>query len=310
MNERRAAGTRRVLRAPPWLIAGILMPLLAAPASAGSVAVLRSSDLGIYVHAAAAFRAAYGAPSLELSLDHADARETVERLRNARPEVVVAIGLRAATLVRDELPRTSMVFCLVPSPARHQLVGSRITGISADIPPALELELLRAAAPDVRKIGVLVGPRSESWVREARAAGERLGLTLRVAKIESIEQLGPQVRELAAETDALWLPADPDVATPEAFRFTLGEALQRRRPLLAFSPGLVRSGAFAAAAPDLEWVGARTAEAVRRIQSGERASDIPVLAIRQVRLVTNLKTARALGRELPGPALTGAEVVR
>ncbi|MEO5617871.1 MAG: ABC transporter substrate binding protein, partial [Candidatus Eisenbacteria bacterium] len=280
------------------------------PASGAGVAVLRSSDLAVYQQTAAAFRRVYAAPVLELSLEQLTADEAIRRLRSASPEAVVAVGLRAAALIRDRLPRTPLVYCMVASPVRHQLVGSRITGIAADIPPALELGLLHAIAPDVRSVGVLVGKDSEAWAREARAAGERLGIEVRIARVASIEQLGPLVRGLVESADAIWLPADAEVATPEAFRFTMAEALLYRRPLLAFAPGLVRGGALAAAAPDLDWVGLKTAEAVRRIQSGERASDVPSLAIRQVRLVANLATARALGRELPPGALLGAELVR
>jgi len=199
---------------------------------------------------------------------------------------------------------------MVPTPARHRLIGSRITGVAADVPPALELAMLRRIAPDVRSVGVLVGPRSDAWAREARAAGERVGIAVSVTRIESLDQLGPCVRALVQRVDAVWMPADADIATPEAFRLTVAEALQHRRPMLAFAPGLVRGGALAAAAPDLDWVGARVAEAVRRIRSGERASDVPAIPMRQVRLIANLATARALGRELPAAALSGAELVR
>jgi len=303
------AGAVRADRAAVLCLALGLLSGFAREASGGGVAVLRSSDLGIYVQATAAFRSAYASPVLELSLE-TGADEALAKLRKSSPEVVVAIGLRAATLLRDRLPRTPLVYCMVPSPERHQLSGSRITGISADIPPALELELLQSVAPDVRRVGVLVGPRSDRWAREARAAGVRLGIDVRIARVETIEQLAPRVRELVLESQALWLPADPDIATPEAFQFILSEAVHHGRPLLAFAPGLVRDGAFLAAAPDLDWVGARTADAVRRIQSGERASDIPALDLKKVRLVANLKTAQALGRQLPGSALSGAELVR
>jgi len=279
-------------------------------AIAGGVAVLRSSDLPVYRQTAESFRRAHDESVIELSLERETPDGVLARLRREDPEVVVAVGLRAAAFLRDRLPRTPLVYCMVPSPARHQLIGSRITGISADVPPSLELALLRRVAPDVRRVGVLVGRHSDAWVREARVAGERLGIEVQVARIESVDQLGPRMRSLVQQTDAIWLPADAEVATPEAFRLTVAEALLHRRPLLAFAPGLVRGGALAAAAPDLDWVGAKTADAVRRIRSGERASDVPAIPIRQVRLVANLTTARALGRELPPEALAGAELVR
>jgi ABC-type uncharacterized transport system substrate-binding protein len=104
----------------------------------------------------------------------------------------------------------------------------------------------------------------------------------------------------------LWIPADPTVATPEAFRFLLELSLELRKPLLAFSESLVRSGALVAVAPDYAWMGTQAAEVVRRIRSGERAGDIGVVPLKRTHVVLNLATARALGRDLS--ATSGPDV--
>lgn len=301
---------RTLPRRAAALLAAALLATPAPQALAGGVTVVRSSDLPVFERATEAFRRAYGAPTTEISLGALDAEGALGQIRAANPEIVVAIGLRAADLVRDRLPRTSLVYCMVPSPERHDLVGSRITGVSADIPPALELGLLREVAPDARRIGVLVGKDSDAWVHDAQAAAGKLHVELVVERIESIDRLGPGLRSLLGRCDALWMPADAEVATPEAFRFLLAEALRSRLPLFAFAPALVRAGALAAAAPDLEWVAGKLVEAVRRVQSGERAGDVPSTPVRRVKLVANLTTAQALGRQLPAAALSDAELVR
>ncbi len=272
--------------------------------------MLRSSDLPAYTRTVEAFQRAYHDPIDQFSLAQLAPDVAIARMRESNPEIVVAVGLRAAVLLRDRMPRVPMVYCMVPAPLRHDLVGSRITGVSADIPPALEIGLLHDLAPDVRRVGVIVGRNSEAWIREAQAAAEKLGLRLQVARIDSLPQLGPQLRILVQGADALWMPADADVATPAAFQFAMSQALEARLPFFTFAPGLVRAGALAAAAPDLDWVAGRIAEAVRRVQSGERAGDVPSTDLRRVRLVANLTTARALGRDLPPGVLKDAELVR
>jgi putative ABC transport system substrate-binding protein len=227
----------------------------------------------------------------------------------ARPDIVVAIGLKAAQLAHDRLPSTPLIYALVPAPERHGLAGPMVTGISADIPPGLELEVLRSLAPDVRRVGVVVGPSSKEWTREAKVAAKRLRMHLEVSTAGDLGELGPKVRELASRADALWLAPDPSFSTPEVFRLELAQSLAHRVPLLAFAPPLVDAGALAAAAPDLGWLGERLAEMTRRVQSGERPGDVPTSPIRHVRPFVNLATARAIGREVPGAALSGAEVV-
>jgi len=279
-------------------------------AEAGGVVVLRSSDLPAYSATAHAFGLAFHHPVREILLSGLPPGDPASALLRAKPDVVVAIGLRAASLAHERMPGVPLVYAMVPAPERHGLAGPSITGVSAEIAPALELDVLRALAPDVRRVGVVVGPDAATWTREANEAAARLELKLEVAAVTDLDQLGPRVRELAARTDALWLPADSTVATPEVFQLELSQALAHRLPLLVFAPPLVHAGGLAAAAPDLDWVGSRLADAVRHVLAGGRAGDIPPTCVRRVRIVANLATARAIGRELPGAVLGNAEIVR
>jgi len=292
-------------------LAAPLLLLLPASAWASGVVVLRSSDLPVCVQSERAFRAVFRRrPVQVLSLAGLSMDAAAESLKWAKPEVVVAIGLKAALLARDAVPHTPLVYALVPAPERHGLVGARITGVSAEVPPALELNVLRSLAPDVRSVGVVVGPLASDWTRDAYQAAARLGLELNVATVDGLDQLGPRVRDLASHSDAIWLAPDPDVATPEVFRLELAQSLAHRVPLLSFAPPLVSAGALVAAAPDLDWLGAHLAEMTRRIIAGERPGSIPAGPIRRVRPMVNLATARAIGREVPGAALGNAEVIR
>ena len=291
-------------------VAAFLAAFTPVASHAAGVLVLRSSDLPVYAATARAFATAFHRPAAEISLAARDLDAVDGEIARARPDVVVAIGLRAASLAHERFPRVPLVYALVPAPERHGLAGPGVTGVSAEVVPALELEVLHSLAPDVRRVGVALGLGASDWIREASDAAERLELTLVVVTVNGVEQLGPRIRELATQSDALWLPADPTVATPEVFRLELAQSLSHRLPLLVFAPPLVNAGALAAAAPDLDWVGGRLADSVRRILAGERAGSIPATPIRRVHAVANLATARAIGRELPGAALGNAEVVR
>jgi putative ABC transport system substrate-binding protein len=280
-------------------------------AHAGTVVLLISRSLGPYDSTAAGFRAAYRGAIREFRLEDRNPVVIERAIEALHPDAIVAVGLRASLLVRDGIPEVPLVFCAVPDPERHDLSGAWITGISTNVTAATEIEALRLFAPDVKSLGILYGTATGGAIaRAARQAATAAGLRLIEGPISDLSQLPARAHQLAAEADALWMPADPAVAAPEVFRYLLELSLASHKPLLVFSEALVRAGALAAVSPDYGWVGAEAAEAVRRIQSGERPGDIPVEPLRRTRFVVNASTARALGRTAPTESSSSVEVLR
>jgi putative tryptophan/tyrosine transport system substrate-binding protein len=299
-------GTRRVHGGALGVVAlGVL--LAGAPALAGPVVVLRSRAIAAYDTVAAAFESSHEGPVAGFALDD---RDLAQRIAALEPEAVVAIGLRAALFARDHVPRTPIVFCAVQEAARGELSGEWITGVTIDIAPTAEFAAWRKVAPRVRRVAMFRGEASVAeiarWTQEA--AGR--GIELVDVPIDDLSQLATRAREVAPRVDAFWMPADPAVAAGEAFQFLLRLSLDQRKPLFVFSDALVRAGAVAALAPDYAAAGAQAAEAVRRIQAGERAGDIPVRAVRRTHVVVNEATARALGLELSRELRRDVEVLR
>jgi putative tryptophan/tyrosine transport system substrate-binding protein len=294
------------------LTATLLLALsLSAPATAlaATVALIQSGPLAPYVQASTAFRTACAESVATFLLDEGDPARLARRVEATRPAVIVTVGLKAALFARDRLPRFPMVFCVVPNHERFDLAGGTITGVSADVPPERDLSALRSALPGVKRVGLLFGRVSgAALARRARAAAEAVGITLVEAPVANLSDLQRVAVDLVGQVDALWLPADPTVATPEVFRALLELSLARRKPLLVFSESLVRSGALVAATPDYTWMGAQVAGIVRRIENGERAGDIGVQPLRRTRVVFNPATAHALGCVVP-PATDGQTVV-
>jgi putative ABC transport system substrate-binding protein len=275
------------------------------------VAVLRSRSFEAYDSAAAGFRSSFKGAVESFSLEDPDAGSLPDRIGRLRPDAIVAVGLRGAVYARDHFPRMPIVFCAVQDPDRNELNGAWITGVSTEIAPAAEIAAWRMIAPDVHRVALFYGAATgTAFARVARQAARASGIELVEVPVKDLSEFGVRARDVAPHVDALWLPADATVAAREAFQFLLGISLQRRIPLFVFSDALVRAGALAAVAPDFTTAGAQAAEAVRRIQSGERAGDIPVIAVRRTRLVINEATARALGRDLSLAARRESEVVR
>ncbi len=295
----------------PSLCLGLLLLLAPLPSWAGSIVVLKSRGSAAYDAAAAGFKKSYGSGAVvEIQFD-GDDPAIAERIERQRPDAVVAIGAKAAVFARERLGRIPLIFCAVQNPERHELVGDRMTGITGDVPPAAAIGTLHSLAPDVRSVAVFHGADSDPrFLKAARSAAAEAGIELVSVAVADLKGFARLARDVAQRVDAFWLPPDPGVAAPESFRFLLELSLARRKPLLAFTDGLVRAGALAAVTPDFAEAGAQAAEMVRRVQAGHRAGDIAPASPRRVRVVVNRATAQALGRKLPTAILSTAEFVR
>jgi putative ABC transport system substrate-binding protein len=84
-------------------------------------------------------------------------------------------------------------------------------------------------------------------------------------------------------------------------------ALERRLPTCAFSRETLEPGALISYGPDILTVLRRTAIYVDKILKGAKPGELPVDQPTKFQLFINLKTAKALGIELPAALLTNAD---
>jgi len=303
--HRDARGVRTGFGLAPGLVAFVI--LAGTQAAAGPVALLTSGSFPPYAATAAAFCASYHDTVTSFACDDHDSATVKRAIQRATPDVIVAVGIKAAQFARDHFPRTPLVYCVVHGPERYDLIGSWVTGVSADVPAAAQLGALRKAAPAVRHVLFVRDASDEAALRAARAAASQAGIELVDLAVRDASEVAAGARELAPRADAVWLTADRSVATPEVFRYLLQLSIEQKKPMLVFSESLVRAGALVAVAPDYEWIGARVAELVARIESGERAGDLAVVPLKRTRVVVNPATAHLLGLAAPETVVTGVE---
>jgi len=233
--------------------------------------------------------------------------------------VIVVDGvssIRAAQAATITIP---IVFSSGVDPVEAGLVaklnrpGGNLTGVSnlnAELGPK-RLELVHELLPGARRIAVLLNPnnrQAKGIASDLEAAGRVRAIDIHILEagsereldlvLPSLDQL--QVDALTFCADLLFLSRSDQLA-----------ALALRRAL----PAISQFREFAAAGGLMSY-GSRLADAYHliggytgRILKGDKPADLPVQQSTRVELVINLKTAKALGLEVPATLLARADEV-
>ena len=233
--------------------------------------------------------------------------------------VIVATGITATRAAKAATSTIPIVFAAVSDPVKSGLVaslnrpGGNITGnagFSIEL-DAKRLELLSELAPAARAIGALVNPNRpgvEAQEKEMLAAAKTAGRELtvlhtgdsRAIEIAFATLTERKIAALLIGADALFNNHRPQVV-----------ALAARHGIVAMYPWneFVTEGGLVSYAPSLTEAYRLSGLYVGRILNGERPADLPVIQPTKVELAINLKTARALGLDVPPSLLARADEV-
>jgi putative tryptophan/tyrosine transport system substrate-binding protein len=176
---------------------------------------------------------------------------------------------------------------------------------------AKELEILKELVPHAPRLGVLWNPTTPSHavaVKAVQAAGEALGVRLHLVSLASAEEIEPALALLKRENVGGFL----DVISPLTFsqRARLAEAaLSYQLPGMYGSKENVAAGGLMSYSADIADLARRAAVYIDKILRGAKPADLPVEQASKYQLFINLKTAKALGFEVPPTLLARADEV-
>ena len=234
-------------------------------------------------------------------------------------DVIFAMGTEAALVAKKATASIPIVFPFSSDPIGTGLVaslarpGGNVTGLSnqaRDI-SAKRIEMLHEVVPRVRRIAFMFNSAHNYGaleLAEAQAAARTLGLgevlPLRVARAEEIM---PAFASIADRADALYVVADPLMNINRTHLSKL--ALDARLPTIHHQRDYVVAGGLMSYGPHFVQLNRGAAEYVDRILKGAKPADLPVQQPTRFELVINLKTAAALGIDVPPMLLARADEV-
>ena len=189
--------------------------------------------------------------------------------------------------------------------------GGNITGVFSDFPEfgMKWLEILKESIPALSRVVVLWDPATGSIQRDAVAqAGRLLDVKLEVIEVRTIAEMQRVFETAGAQRpDAIVILSSPIFGTNPKLIADL--TLSHRIPTATLFPDIARAGSLMAYGPNLLSVFHQVGTMLAKVLQGTRPADLPVERPTKFEMVINLKTARALGLELPTSVLLRADEV-
>jgi putative tryptophan/tyrosine transport system substrate-binding protein len=234
-------------------------------------------------------------------------------------DVIFAIGPPQALAAAKATSTIPIVFVGGGDPVAIGLVkslahpGGNVTGLTLVTVElaAKRIQLLKEVVPAASRVAILWNPNNSInrlELNEARAAGNTLGLTLVPIEIRTPEDIEGAFGAMARDrADALFILSSP-LTFPNRARIAK-LASNARLPTLVPLREYVEAGFLTSYGPSYTEHCRQAATYVDQILKGAKPADLPVQLPTRLELVINLKTAKALGLEVPPTLLARADEV-
>lgn len=216
-----------------------------------------------------------------------------------KPDIILAIGVLATTVVKENIEDVPIVFCMVINHERFQLSEPNITGISTEIAIEDQLKGFQSILEQFKNLGVIYDPsKTGNIIAAAENKIENADINLVKYEVSSSKEVSDAMENLIGKIDALWLLPDSTVVTKKSFDFIKSTALKNRIPLLCTSDVFVKAGALAAVSSDHKDVGRQAAGLAGKILELPTPGSLGIVYPANFRLTVNIDTAEKLGLKL------------
>ena len=246
-------------------------------------------------------------------------RQQAVELIALAPDVILATSGSTMAVLQQATRTLPIVFVQVPDPVGAGFVrslarpGGNATGFTQyeyGVGAKL-LELLKQLSPVVTRAVVLRDPASPDGIGQfaaIQAVGPSLGVELRAIGVREPAEIERAIATIARESGGGLIVTASGFAILHR-ELIIAMAAQHRLPAVYPYRFMVTDGGLISFGPSSIDPYRRAAGYVDRILKGDKPADLPVQAPTRYELVINLKTAKALGLDIPASVLARADEV-
>jgi ABC-type uncharacterized transport system substrate-binding protein len=243
----------------------------------------------------------------------------VDEVIRLKPDVIMAAAIDVAVLARKAtavIPIVSAALAdavhlgLIASEARP---GGNVTGVAPYVPglPAKQMEFAREIVPNASRVGLLTNlqdPKAPPQRQELESAAKARDITTVGADANKPDEIEGALQALASQRVDIVIVLQTTMLLNMSQRIA-ELAIEKRLPTVYGYREHVVAGGLISYGVDLRWCFHRSAYFVDKILRGTQPGDLPVEFPTKMVLSINVKTAKALGLEIPPGLLTRADEV-
>ena len=241
--------------------------------------------------------------------DAAEIRRQAAELVALAPDDILAGGISTVPSLMQATRTIPIVFVMVSDPVAAGFVdslarpGGNVTGfMNYEYSMSGKwLELLKEVAPTVTRVAVLRDPTISSGIGEfaaIQAVAPQLGIDVSPMSVRDAAEIEHAVTAFAGIPNSGLIVTAGRLAVANR-ELILMLAARHKLPAVYFERFFVADGGLMSYGPDRIDLYRRAAGYVDRILKGEKPADLPVQNPTKYELVVNLKTAKALGLDVP-----------
>ncbi len=221
---------------------------------------------------------------LDRLTEKAAADQAARIAADERVNLVAAVGPEAAAFVWNAFSGDfpSRIYAIILNP--EKIIGSAgaAHGISLNIPPAVQLEMIQAGLPSLERLGIIYDPAiNQEFFAGAAEAARQKNMDLVPITVSSPAEIPDVLGRSWEHIDGIWLIPDRTVISESIAQYIIKQAVLKKTPVIGYNQFFYDSGAALAFVFDYRDLGRQAAELAPELASGEMPEErrIPVFQV-------------------------------
>ena len=276
-------------------------------AAENTVVIIQSQQIAAYNEAIKGFEKGCKGKNISIKAiynlngDADEGKRIIQNIKDNKhkPDLVLAVGILAATLVKEQFTDIPIIFCMVINHKRFNLEGNNITGISSEVSVEDQFTILKELLGARKNVGVIYDPtKTGNIVSEANRVIKKLEFNFIKKEVASESEVAPALKNMIDKIDALWMIPDSTVITKTSLHAISKTLLEHHLPIFCTSDAIVKAGALVSVSPDYIHTGRQAARMAQTLLSNPTTTSLGIKQPDKLKLTVNTKTAEIIGINL------------